>query len=291
MSDGRLRIKVYGSGELVPALGIFDAINMGIVEMGHAASYYWAGKSPALQFFTSVPFGMTAQQMNSWYFFGGGLKLWEEVYEPFSIIPIPAGNTGAQMGGWFNKAINSLKDYRGLKMRLPGLGRKVITKAGASAVLSPGSEIYLNLERGVIDATDWVGPYHDYIMKFYKIAQYYYYPGWHEPAGNIELIVNKKVFEKLPSDLQEIVRNAAGRANIWMLSEFESKNNIYLQKLINEHNVKLNRFPDDVLKAFRKYTHDVISDIVAKDAMSKKVYGSFSKFQKNVSQWTKISEI
>jgi TRAP-type mannitol/chloroaromatic compound transport system substrate-binding protein len=291
MSEGRLKIQVSGGGELVPSLQAFDAVSQGIVEMGHGASYYWAGKAPATQFFAAVPFGMNAQQMNAWIYAGGGLKLWEDVYAPFNLIPMPAGNTGVQMGGWFNKEINSIKDIKGLKMRIPGLGGKVIAKAGGSAILSAGGEIYTNLERGVIDATEWVGPYHDYLMGFYKIAKFYYYPGWHEPGTVLETFINKKAFEGLPKDLQMVVRNAAYRANLSMLSEFESKNNTYLQKLTKKHNVMLKKFPDDVLKTFKKYTEEVLSEVSSRDKMSKKVYESFRKFQKNVSDWAEISEV
>jgi TRAP-type mannitol/chloroaromatic compound transport system substrate-binding protein len=290
LSGGRLRITVYGGGALVPALEAFDAVSQGVVEMGHGAAYYWAGKSPATQFFTSIPFGMNAQQMNAWLYSGGGLKLWEELYSGFNLIPLPGGNTGVQMGGWFNREINSIKDIRGLKMRIPGLGGKVIAKAGGAAILSAGGEIYTNLERGVIDATEWVGPYHDYLMGFYKAAKYYYYPGWHEPGSVLEIFINKNAFDKLPVDIQQILRTAAAKTNIWMLSEFESKNNTYLQKLLKEKHVKLKRFPDDVLKSFKKYSKEVIEEVTAKDPMSRKVFASFHSFQKDVSRWAEISE-
>ncbi len=291
MSNGRLKIHVYGGGELVPALQAFDAVSQGMVQMGHGTPYFWAGKSPATQFFTAVPFGMNAQQTNAWFYSGGGLGLWQEVYAPFNLISMPAGNSGVQMGGWFNKEINSIKDIKGLKMRIPGFGGKVVAKAGASVVLSVASEIYMNLERGIIDAAEWIGPYHDYLMGFHKIAKHYYYPGWQEPSGTMELFINKKAFEKLPEDLQTIVRTAAYKTNLWILSEFESRNNSYLQKLIKKHNVQLKRFSDDVLKAFREYTKDVISEITYKDPMSRKVYASYSKFQKDISSWAKISEV
>lgn len=290
MSGGRLKIQVYGGGELVPALEVFEAVSQGIVEMGHSASYFWAGKLPAAQFFAAVPFGMNVQQTNAWYYSGGGLELWKEIYAPFNLIPMPVANTGVQMGGWFNKEINSARDIKGLKMRIPGLGGRVIAKAGGSVVLSVGSEIYMNLERGVIDAAEWVGPYHDYLMGFHKVARYYYYPGWQEPSASLELIVNKGAFEKLPGDLQLIIMTAAYRANLWVLSEFESKNNLYLQKLIKENNVQLRRFPDDVLQTFRKYTKEVIDEITSKDPLNKKVYDSYSRFQKDVSTWAEISE-
>ncbi len=292
MSGGQMKIQVYGGGELVPALGVFDAVRSGNVEMGHSASYYWAGKAPAAQFFAAVPFGMNAQEVNAWFYGGNGLKLWRELYAEFGLVPFPAGNTGVQMGGWFNKQINSIKDLKGLKMRIPGLGGKVIAKAGGTAVLVAGGEIYTNLERGVIDATEWVGPYHDYLMGFYKAAKYYYYPGWHEPGTVLELMINKKAWEKLPKELQEIIKTAAARSNIWMLSEFEAKNEYYLEKLIKEHHVILKKFPDSVLKQLKKYSHEVVLELVEKDksGFSRKVYNDYMNFFKQIQKWHKISE-
>ncbi|MFQ5631125.1 MAG: TRAP transporter substrate-binding protein [bacterium] len=290
MSEGQLKIKVFGANELVPAFESFEAVSQGIAQMSHGVAYYWAGKSEAAPFFGAVPFGMNTQQMNAWICCGGGLELWEELYAPFNITPMPAGNTGMQMGGWFNKEINSIADLKGLKMRIPGLGGKVIDKAGGTGLSTPGSEIYTNLDRGVIDATEWVGPYHDFKLGLHKIAEYYYYPGWHEPCAVLELGVNKAAFEGLPKNLQEIIRTAAARANIWMLSEFEAKNNEYLLKLIDEHNVKLRRFPDDVLDAFRKYAQEIIDDLVARDAMGRKIYDSYMKFRRAVSSWAEVSE-
>lgn len=290
MSNGRLQIQVYGGNELVPPLATFDAVSMGTAQMGHGASYYWAGKAPAAQFFAAVPFGMNAQQMNAWIYVGGGLQLWEELYAPFNLLAMPGGNTGVQMGGWFNREINTTDDLKGLKMRIPGLGGKVIAKAGGSAILSAGGEIYTNLERGVIDATEWIGPYHDYLMGFHRIAKYYYYPGWHEPGTVLELIVNKSAFEELPKELREIIRSVAYRANLWILSRFEAKNNEYLQKLLDEKGVDVRKFPNNVLDALRKYSQEVIEEVTASNTMSRKVYDSFRTFRKNIKKWSEISE-
>jgi len=290
MSEGRLKIRVYGGGELIPPLEGFDAVSQGVAEMCHGAAYYWAGKAPATQFFAGLPFGMNAQQQNAWLYSGGGIALWEELYEPFNLVPMPAGNTGVQMGGWFNREINSIDDFKGLKMRMPGLGGKVISKAGGSAVLSAGGEIYTNLERGVIDATEWIGPFHDKLMGFHKAAKYYYYPGWHEPGGLLELIINKSAFQSLPIDLQSIVRAAAAQSNLWILSEFESQNHAALKELVDVHNVELRRFPDAVLAQLKVYTDEAIAELTASDPMSKKVYDSYSAFQKNVTGWAEISE-
>ncbi|MEE2754113.1 MAG: TRAP transporter substrate-binding protein [Candidatus Latescibacterota bacterium] len=290
MSEGRLKIQVYGGGELIPPLEGFDAVSQGVAEMGHGAAYYWAGKAPATQFFAGLPFGMNAQQQNAWLYSGGGLALWEELYALFNLIPMAAGNTGVQMGGWFNREINSIDDFKGLKMRIPGLGGKVISRAGGSAVLSAGGEIYTNLERGVIDATEWIGPFHDKLMGFHKAAKYYYYPGWHEPGGLLELIINKSAFQSLPPDLQQIVRSAAARSNLWILSEFESQNHAALKELVDEHNVQLRRFPDEVIARLKTYTNEVIAELAASDPMSKKVYDSYSAFHKNVTGWAELSE-
>ena len=290
MSQGRMKIHVYGGNELVPPLETFDAVSSGVAEMGHGAAYYWAGKAPAAQFFGSVPFGMNAVQVNAWFNYGGGLDLWRELYANFNLYPFPCGNTGGQMGGWFNKKIDSVKDIKGLKMRIPGLGGKVITKAGGSAILAPAGELYTDLERGVIDALEWIGPYHDYLMGFNKIAKYYYYPGWHEPGSSLELLVNKSAYENLPVDLKDIIRVAAGQVTTLMLSEFEAKNTEYYYKILNEGKVKYLPFPEDVLSTFKKLNDEVLSDIISKDTMSKKVYVSYKKFHKNISEWFKIAE-
>ena len=186
LSGGRIDIKVYGGGELVPPFESFDAVRSGAAEMGSGAAYYWAGKIPAAQFFASVPFGMNAQQLNAWMLTGGGMELWRELYRSFGLEPIVGGNTGVQMGGWFNREINSLDDLKGLKMRMPGLGGKVLERAGGTPVLLPGADLYTGLERGIIDATEWIGPYHDYKMGFHQIAKYYYAPGWHETGTILE---------------------------------------------------------------------------------------------------------
>lgn len=290
MTGGRIDIKVYGGGTLVPALEVFDAVSSGAAEMGSGASYYWGGKEASLQFFTTVPFGMNAQQMNSWLYSGGGLELYEAQYARFNLVPFPGGNTGVQMAGWFNKEINTIEDFKGLKMRMPGIGGKVLEKAGGTAVLSAGSELYTNLERGVIDATEWIGPYHDYLMGFHEIAKYYYAPGWHEPGSNLEIIVNKRLLDTLEPDLKAILQTAAFRLNMWILSEFEAKNNEYLQKIINESDVEVRRLNPDILTQMKQYTKETIQELVDSDAKTKTLYESYSKFQKNINEWSQYSE-
>ncbi|MCK8603407.1 TRAP transporter substrate-binding protein [Desulfoferrobacter suflitae] len=290
MSNGRMKIQVYAGGELVPPLGTFDAVSQGTVECGSGAAYYWAGKVPAAQWFSAVPFGFNPQMINAWFYSGGGLQLWEEVYAPFNVVPRPQGNTGVQMGGWFNKKIESVDDFKGLKIRIPGLGGKVVAKAGATVVLLAGGEIYTSLERGVIDATEWVGPLHDLRMGFYQAAKYYYYPGWHEPGTCLEVIFNKKAYDALPSDLKAILDAAAAETNMWSLCEFESRNGEALETLVNEHKVELLRFPDSVLTDFQKLSAEVLEEEAEKDAAAKKVNEAFKAYRKKLGGWNKVSE-
>ncbi len=290
LSLGQMTIKVYGAGELIPGLEVFDAVSSGAAEMGNGAAYYWAGKSPATQFFTAVPFGMNAQQMNAWIYSGGGLELWHELYKKFGLIAFPAGNTTMQMAGWFNKEINSIDDFKGLKMRIPGLGGKVLAKAGGTAVLSSGNEIYTNLERGVIDATEWIGPYHDYVMGFHKIAKYYYCPGWHEPGSVLENMFNLKEFNDLPEHLQYVLETASARMNLWVISTFEAKNNEYLEKLIVEEKVEIRKFDEDTLQKLKIYTTEVLEQLASEDPFTKKVFDSYNAFAKNIRHWAAYSE-
>jgi TRAP-type mannitol/chloroaromatic compound transport system substrate-binding protein len=290
MSDNQLNIQVFAGGELIPALQTFEAVSQGTVEMGHGAAYYWAGKIPAAQFFTAVPFGMNAQGMNAWFYGGSGIELWQDIYAPHKLVPFPMGNTGVQMGGWFRKKIESLTDLKGLKMRIPGLGGKVMAKAGVNPVLMAGGEIYTALERGTIDATEWVGPYHDLRLGLYRAAKYYYYPGWHEPGPALELIINKKAWDELPQELQIIVQTAAQASNLQMLSEFEANNLDALHTLTNQHHVQLIEFPADVLKELHKLTLETLTEEADKDADFKKVYAAYTTFNKNMDAWNAISE-
>jgi len=290
MSGGRLTVKVYGAKELVPAFEVFDAVSGGAAEMGHGAAYYWKGKREAFQFFTAVPFGLTAQEMNGWLFYGGGMQLWEKAYADFNLLPLACGNTGVQMGGWFNKQINSIKDLKGLKMRIPGLGGEVLKRAGGTPVNLPGGELFTALKSGNIDATEWVGPYNDLSFGLYKAAKYYYYPGWHEPGPTLEAIVNKKAFDALPKDLQSIVRNAALVVNNDMLAEYTARNNAALNTLVNKHKVDVRKYPDDVLKKLSGLSDSVVAEIANKDKMSKEIFTSYKKFRDNVVAYHKISE-
>lgn len=290
MSAGRLKVKVYGANELVPAMEVFDAVARGASQMGHGAAYYWKGKSPATQFFTAVPFGLTAQEMNGWLHYGGGLELWRELYANFNLVPFAGGSTGVQMAGWFNKEINSVEDLKGLKMRIPGLAGEVLQRLGGVPVTLPGGELFTSLQRGSIDATEWVGPYNDLTFGLHKAAKYYYYPGWHEPGAMLEFIINKEEWSKLPADLQAIVTYAARAVNQDMLDEYTARNNAALKELVEKHGVKVLRLPDDVLDALKRASTEVISETVANDEMAKKVYDSFNAFTKDVIPYTLISE-
>ncbi len=290
MSQGRLKVKVYGAGQMVPALEVFDAVSQGTAEMGHGAAYYWKGKTPASVFFTSVPFGLNAQEMNSWLYHGGGMELWRETYAPFNLVPFAGGNSGVQMAGWFNREINSLEDLQGLKMRIPGIGGEVITRAGGEAVTIPGGELYTAMQTGVIDATEWVGPYNDLAFGFHQVAKYYYYPGWHETGSTLELIINKDAWESLPDDLQAMVEAAARTVNQDMLDEYTARNNAALVQLVDEHGVQLRRLPDDVLIKLKAITKDVLDELVANDPLALKTRDSLQAFQSQVTDYHEISE-
>ena len=290
MSSGRLNIHVFAGGQLVPPLGTFDAVSQGTVQLGHGAAYYWAGKIPAAQFFTAVPFGMNAQGMNAWLYSGGGLQLWHQIYEPHGLIAFPMGNTGVQMGGWFRKKITSVDDLKGLKMRIPGLGGKVVARAGVNPVLLAGGEIYTALERGTIDATEWVGPYHDLRLGLYRAAKYYYYPGWHEPGPVLELLINRAAWNSLPKDLQLIVKTGAAASNLTMLAEFEARNLEALHRLQNRYKVKVLPFPDEVLRRLHQFTEATLNEEAGKDETFKKVYKAYQRFAAGNADWSTISE-
>ena len=290
MTCGRMKIKVYGAGEFVPAMGVFDAVSQGNVQLGHGASYYWTGKVKSSQFFTAVPFGLTAQEMNGWLHYGGGLELWQEAYEPFNLIPLAGGNTGVQMAGWFKKEINSLDDLKGLKMRIPGLAGEIFTRAGAETVTLPGNEIFLSLQQGVVDAAEWVGPYNDLTFGFHQVADYYYYPGWHEPGSTLEIIINKDAYDSLPEDLKAIIKYAARASNQEMLDEYTARNNKALNELIEKHNIELKKIPDTVLVELKRITDEVMEDFIADDEMAQKVYKSYKEFKEQVINYHRISE-
>lgn len=290
LSNGRMTVHVYGGNELVPPFEVFDAVSRGTAEMGHSTSYYWKGKVPAAQFFCACPFGLTAQEMNGWLYYGNGLELWREVYAPFGIVPFPAGNSGAQMGGWFNREIRSMADIQGLKMRIPGMGAEILRRAGGTPVTTAGAEIFTALQTGTIDATEWVGPYNDLALGLYQAARYYYYPGWHETGPTIEAMVNQEALAELPEDLQAVVEIATQAANVDMTSEFMYHNAEALKTLQNEHNVQLRAFPDDVMEQFQRITYEYLEEEAAGDPVFAKVYQSYLGYLRSVRPFTAISE-
>lgn len=291
MAGGRLVIKVYGANELVPAFEVFDAVSSGTAQMGHGAAYYWKGKAPEAQFFGAVPFGMNANEMNGWLYHGGGLDLWEETYKPFGLKPLPAGQTGVQMGGWFNKEIKDVEDIKGLVMRIPGLAGDVLSRAGGTPQVLPGAELFTALQTGTIDATEWVGPYNDLAFGLYQAAQFYYYPGWHEPTACLEAIINQDAFDALPEDLKTVVEMAAMAANQNMLSEYMANNQRALDTLQNEHQVKIKAFPEDVLSTFKQHAEDVMLELSQSSELAARIHQSYFDFAEKTQAWLKVSEM
>ena len=290
MTDGRITVKLYGGGELVPALESFDAVSAGTAEMYHGADYYWVGKHPAYAFFTAVPMGFTYQELNAWIHFGGGQELWDELGKDFGVKGIMAGNTGPQMGGWFRNPINSIDDMKGLKMRMPGLGGKVLNAIGGSSVTLAGGEIFAAFKSGAIDATEWVGPYNDLAFGFQQVAKNYMYPGFHEPGSGLAVGMNMKWWESLSKSDQAIVEAACTAENDVMLSEFNARNPAALAALVNEHGVNVQRMPDEVFKALADASEQVVSDTQNHDALAKKIYESYSNFRASVDTWTRIAD-
>jgi len=290
LSGGRLKIKLFAAGELIPWNGGFDAVKSGTVQANSAVAYYWSGKIPALQYFGTVPFGMSFQGQNAWYYHGGGIDLWNEIYADHGLIAFPCGNSGVQMTGWFKKPVNSLADFNGLKMRIPGLGGKIYKEIGVNVKSLGGGEIFPALERGVIDAAEWVGPVQDRRLGLHKAAKNYYTTGWHEPSTTTELLMSKKAFDALPSDLQGIVKCVAASANIIAHTSAEALNGDALTDLVVNHGVKHAPLPSDVVVALKKKTVEVLADGASKDPTTKKVHESFMNFKKKHDVWKGLSE-
>jgi TRAP-type mannitol/chloroaromatic compound transport system substrate-binding protein len=290
MTDGRIKVNYFAAGERVKAFDSFDEVASGNAQMYHAADYYWKGKHPGWAYFTAVPFGMTYTEINSWMRWGGGQELWDELAADAGLKCLPCGNTGVQMGGWFRKEMRSASDFKGLKMRMPGLGGDVIAKLGASPVSLPGGQIYENLVSGAIDATEWVGPWNDSFMKFYEAAKFYYYPGMHEPAAQLSLGINKKFWDGLSKSDQIIVAAAAEMENSVMMSEYNAKNGASLKKLIDEQGVKLKSFSDDIYDSFGEAAAEVFEEVQQHSPLAKKIHQSFLKSRDEVGAWAKISD-
>jgi len=279
MSDGRLTVKLYAAGELVPAFESFDAVREGKAEMTHDASYYWVAKHKAFPFFCTVPGGLTVQEHNAWIYYGGGQELWDELCSGFGMRSFLAGGSGVQMGGWFQKELNSIEDMKGIKMRMPGYGAEVINRMGATAVNLPGGEIMPALQSGVIDATEWVGPWNDLAFGFHKVAKFYYGPGFHEPSSALECLVNLEAYNELPSDLQLIVQQACQAENVGMLSEFTARNSASQTVLIEKHGVQIRHFPPDLVKTSFAVSKDVVAETQNFDSLTKKIFENWENFR------------
>lgn len=291
MTDGRLTIEVFAAGELVPALQVLDGVSGGTANAGHDASYYHLGKSQGFAFFTSVPYGMTANELNAWVKWGGGQELWDELNAEFGVKAFLAGNTGVQMAGWFRKEINGVADFNGLKFRMPGLGGQVLQRLGATVVVLPGGEVFPSLQSGAIDGTEWVGPYNDLALGFHQITKFYYWPGFHEPGSGLQFTINKEEFDDLPSDLQAIVEAAAAAENDIMLAEFNARSGPALTTLLREHGVQLRRMPNEVMTAIGTESGQLMQEIVdGGDAMTKKIAASYLAFRREQLRWTRISD-
>jgi TRAP-type mannitol/chloroaromatic compound transport system substrate-binding protein len=292
VSGGRFRIEVFPGGQIMPPFDCFDAASQGKIEAFISSPQYWNQKEPAIEWFATIPFGMNSEGMAAWYYQGDGLKLMEETYAAFNLVPRPATAVAPQMAGWFRKKMNTIGDYKGLKMRIPNLGGKVYARAGATTVLTPGSEIYAALERGVIDASEWVGPHDDMKLGLHNTARYYYYPGWHEPGTTLEFGFNKKAYEALPADLQRTLDHAAAAVQVYSLSEFHTKNAIALQRLKTEFKGKVEviQLPAPVLRDLKKLAADVVREESEKTPMARKVHASFTKFQALVGPWDHVAE-
>ncbi|WP_199247458.1 TRAP transporter substrate-binding protein [[Phormidium] sp. ETS-05] len=290
MTDGKFTITPYAAGEIVGGLEVMDAVQAGSVQCGHTASYYYIGKNPVLGFATAVPFGLNAQQQNAWLYHGGGLEAIHKVYADFGIINFPAGNTGTQMGGWFKREIKSLADLKGLKMRIPGLGGEVMTKLGVNVQAIPGGEVYLALERGAIDAAEWVGPYDDEKLGLNKAAPFYYYPGWWEPGATLDILVNLAAWNKLPKMYQEIFKSAAFEANANMLAQYDSLNQKALAKLI-AGGTKLRPYSQDIMEQAQKVAFEMYEENASKSPDFKAIYEPWKAFRNEINQWHQVNEL
>jgi TRAP-type mannitol/chloroaromatic compound transport system substrate-binding protein len=290
LSGGELEVRVYAAGEVVGAFDVFDAVSNGAADLYHAADYYWQGKAAAYPFFTAVPFGLSAQEQLAWIEWGGGQDLWNELSAQFNIIPMMGANTGVQMGGWFKREITGLSDVRGLKMRIPGIGGEVWRALGGAAVAMPGGEIYGALQSGLIDGAEWVGPWNDFFLGFYREAPFYYGPGFHEPGAALACGVNRKVWESLrPSD-QAVLRAAAQAVTAQSVGEFHHQNAAHLDVLLTQHGVQLRRFPDDLARAAGEAANDIINDIGASDGLSRRIRDSFLGARKKLNAWSTNAE-
>jgi TRAP-type mannitol/chloroaromatic compound transport system substrate-binding protein len=290
MTDGQFELRVHPAGELVPGLQVMDAVQQGTAQVGHTCSYYYTGKNPALAFDTCVPFGLTARQQTAWLMEAGGLQLIHGLFADFGILTFPGGNTGTQMGGWFKNDINSAADLKGLKMRIPGMGGKVMNRLGANVQVIAGGEIYPALERGAIDATEWVGPYDDEKLGFYKVAKNYYYPGWWEPGPSLSFYVNRKAWDSLPSSYQAAFEQAAFASGLTMQNRYDALNPPALKRLLAK-GVKLRPFPQDLMDAAKRESQAMLEEEASKDKAYAKVYAHWQSYRTEAFEWFGKAEL
>ncbi|HET7409170.1 MAG TPA: TRAP transporter substrate-binding protein [Paracoccaceae bacterium] len=291
LSEGRIQTTYYAAGERVGAFDAFDEVASGNSHAYNGAEYYWKGKHAGLPFFTTVPFGMTYAERSAWLRFGDGQKLWDELSGEFGLKALPAGSTGCQMGGWFNREIESPEDLKGLKMRTVGIGGDVLAKLGVSVISLPGGQIYENLVSGAIDAVEWVGPWNDYFLKFYEAAKYYYHPGFHEPGGNISLGMNKAWWDGLTDWERAVITAAANEEHGLQMDETNYKNGLYLQKLIDEHGVELRSFNDEVFEAFGEASAGVVEEMRGHSDLASRIIDSWDKARREIGSYMAISDV
>ncbi len=291
LTDGKFKINPNPAGKLSKGADILDVVSQGAVPIGHTASYYYIGKSWVTALGTAIPFGMNQRQQNAWLYEGGGLKVLQDFYaKKFNVIQFPAGNTGAQMGGWFRKEINTVADLQGLKMRIPGIGGQVMKKLGVTVQTIPGGEIFQALQTGAVDAAEWVGPYDDEKLGFYKVAKYYYLPGWWEPAPSLEVEINLGKWNELPKLYQEAVKSAAVEANMGMMARYDAKNSAALKKLIAA-GVQVKVYSKEILAAAQKAANDLYAEQAGKDADFKSIYEGWKAFYDETEEWFKLNEL
>ena len=290
MSGGRLKIRIDSANKHKAPFGIFDLVKAGQYDIGHTASYYYKGKIPNAMFFTTVPFGMTTPEQYAWFYYGDGMELMQKVYEPHGLLSFPGGNTGIQMGGWFREKIESVEDLQGLKMRTPGFAGEVMAEIGVAVTNIPPGELYTALERGTIDALEWVGPALDLSMGFHQIADFYY-SGWQEPAAELQFLINEKTWERLPVDLQEILRVAMRTAAYDMYAQSMHLNGQAWSKMKEEYpSVQAETFPPEVIDALREATSKLLAEAAEKDPLAKEIISSKAEYLKGIRQWTNIAD-
>lgn len=289
LTDGKFQIRPFAAGEIVPGLGVLDAVQAGTVECGHSASYYYVGKDASFAFDTTMPFGLTSRQQNAWLYFGGGLEMMRELFKTYNIINFPGGNTGTQMGGWFRKEVKSLADLKGLKMRIPGFGGKIMAELGAVPQTIAGNDIYPALEKGAIDAAEWVGPHDDEKLGFYKVAKFYYYPGFWEPGPTLSFYVNLDQWNKLPKEYKSAFEVAAAEANLLMAAKYDAQNPPALNRLIKS-GAQLRIYPKDMLDAAYTVAEKLYAEESAKNPRFKKIFESWSRFRNDQRNWFKVAE-